>query len=100
MSIYTKMSPNELLELVRTDLDPSKLTFAAEALGRLQDPQAIEELRRLLKHESPIVREGAIYGACGQYAKLFRKKINEMSENDPSEGVREAAYECLDKGMR
>lgn len=64
--------------------DPATLTFEAEDLGA-----AIARLLRLAKHDSPVVREGAV---CGLGSVL--QALRDLSA-DPSPGVRAAADEAL-----
>lgn len=76
--------------------DPSDLTFIAEAC------RDIEELKKLAKHHSALVREGAAYGLAAllgeaRWALLgeARWALTELAK-DTSKGVREAAQEGLE----
>lgn len=68
--------------------DPSELTFVAEAC------RDIEELKKLAKHHSAVVREGAAYGLAALLGEA-RWALNELAK-DSSKGVREAAQEGLE----
>lgn len=82
------------------------LTFHAERLGDADDiASAYAELRRLLVHASPVVREGAVYGLAKLRARGLEpgKKdcpieilLRNVAEIDASPGVREAAREALE----
>lgn len=93
-------NPDELIRMiVAQEIEHALLTFAAESLGRTKAAQAIPTLLRLLKHEWPPVREGAIYGLehhlrAGRTNGLV-KVLRDISENDPSKGVQAAARDAL-----
>ncbi|MFO0839534.1 MAG: HEAT repeat domain-containing protein [Phycisphaerae bacterium] len=90
--------PRWLIDLVESGtLRPSNLTFAAEILGSVDDRALVDPvLLVLLGHDSPLVREGAVYGlACSGSAKV-RAQLQFVADNDPSPGVRRAAQEVLD----
>ena len=75
---------------------PSELTFAAEALGCVQGFTEVDAiLRSLVKHEAPLVREGAVYGIVHRGPSRFREVLREIAASDSSPGVRDAAYEVL-----
>lgn len=96
-------------ELVETDADvlfglirsrvlkPSTLTFAAETLGQAKaQVEILELLLELLKHDSPVVREGAIYGLSVYHAeRKVREELRRIASQDANVGVREAALEAL-----
>lgn len=69
--------------------DPADLTFVAEA------SRDIEELKKLAKHHSALVREGAAYGLARLLADA-RWALNELATKDTSKGVRDAALEGLE----
>jgi hypothetical protein len=98
-ALFTRLAaedPERLLAALR-GLAPHDLTFAAEALGAMADTsRAQAALLQLLRHESALVREGAVYGA----AKLLPSAslevvLEEISKRDPSNGVRTAAADVL-----
>jgi HEAT repeat protein len=76
------------------DLPTWELSFAAEVAGCL--PTARAALLALLAHESPTVREGAIYGLAQQLDNdpSIREYLTKMT-HDRSGAVREAANEAL-----
>lgn len=91
-------NPDELLSALDSGvLAPHDLTFAAEAAGDIRDTRRVQvALFALLRHVSPLVREGAIYGL----AKLpptdeVQTALREISQNDASAGVRAAAADVL-----
>jgi HEAT repeat protein len=91
--------PTALIVLANS-LQPAHLTHAAEWIGRSGDPRAGQVLATLLRHPSPLVREGAIVGleALGGPAlegcrALLIERALEGSE--PSPGVRAAARDAL-----
>ena len=90
-------APAELAGLVREgSLTASRLTYAAEALGAADEtPLVANALLPLLKHPSPLVREGAIYGLARHQTDLVRRRLAEVVRDDPSPAVREAARESL-----
>jgi len=88
--------PLELLRLVASGvLDVADLTFAAEIAGRIQDPRVVRVLLPLLKHVSPVVREGALYGLAAHADDQVLDLIRTMADKDPSPGVRAAAEDVL-----
>lgn len=92
-------NPSRLLELLGTGfLAVEDLTFAAEAAGRISDVEAaVKALLPLLEHQSPLVREGTIYGLSRHVGRDWvRMRLEFVAKNDPSPGVREAAKETLE----
>jgi HEAT repeat protein len=89
--------PGEILKLVSsTVLSPATLTFAAEVAGRTSNSQALRAtLMPLLDHESPLVREGAIYGLRDHADDIVVKKLKVLAQSDPSAAIRQAASEAL-----
>ena len=81
--------------LTAGDLPTWELSFAAEVAGAL--PAAHEALIELLHHESPTVREGAIYGLAKQLdtRPAIRARLKELAASDRSGAVREAAAEVV-----
>ncbi len=90
-----KEDPALIIEWCKSgELAPYDLTFAAETLGEI--PEALPVLLDLLKHESSIVREGALVGLLS-IKSLINDKFQEHAENDPSPGVRDFACGCADR---
>lgn len=83
-------SPDLLVEWAESGelIKPSDLTFCAEHLGKCQ--KSLPVLLKLLKHESPVVREGAIYGLCG-LRDLIADALDECAEKDPNATIRDIA---------
>jgi hypothetical protein len=101
-AMFEYLAQTAPLELIRlaSGLRPSQLTFAAEWLGRSGDPRARLVLLGLLRHVSPLVREGAIYGLealGGEALAAARQQLAELTLPDvePSPGVLAAAREAL-----
>lgn len=105
--------PKVLKDLIQDGLlPPSSLTFALEYLG-VHNPEmwVAEFIFGYLTHESPIVREGALYGLEAVLAQLglfnafvhcddvnrYINKIIWMSINDPSEAIRTVAKNTLEE---
>lgn len=87
--------PERLIAALSDEELPAwELSFAAEVAGCL--PNARTSLIALLDHESPTVREGAIYGLAQLLAndQSLREALEKMT-NDRSGAVREAALEAL-----
>jgi hypothetical protein len=95
-----KEDPKRLIRWINSgDLDPERLTFAAEALGMgWEDPKVsrvvTDALIRLLNHEAAIVREGAIYGLehCQDWG--VKNALERVARNDESPNVQLAAREA------
>lgn len=96
--------PGVLIGLIETNaLSPSDLTFAAEIVGSIEDsPAVVPLLIRLLRHESPVVREGALYGLVHHAARVpslrqsIRRAIESLARGgETSPGVRAASREAL-----
>jgi HEAT repeat protein len=91
-----------LLEIVKSgELAPPLLTYAAEYLGKVEDESLadgiVESLLHLTENPSALVREGAIYG-LEEYTDIpdVLERLKQLSEADPSPGVKEAASETLE----
>lgn len=77
--------------------DAEKLTFVAEALGRVNNERALAKLVRLARHESPLVREGACYGLeRHRHRQGVIDLLTALVWLDESKGVRQAASEALE----
>jgi len=96
-----RSSPDELIDMIRESNAPdSRLTFAAEILGRdVNTPAAADALLAILRgHRSPLVREGAVIGLAHHLERLgIRPALLAAAENDPSPGVKRAAREALEQ---
>jgi HEAT repeat protein len=94
------MSESEPERLVRWicsgALRPGYLTLAAEALGESIHEAVVPGLLKLLEHETPMVREGAIFGLQKHPRKEAIGRLRELSQSDPSKGVRVAAQNALE----
>jgi len=96
-------APELLVTWVHTGfaLDDADLSDACEAMGSasvdgpLRDKAAFTLTERL-RHQSSIVREGAVYGLAGLGIVAF--ELRALAEHDPSPGVREAARDILELG--
>lgn len=82
------------LETHYTSLKPYQLSYAAEALGCF--PNAVHFLGDILAaHPVAPVREGAVLGLAKIMASEAAEYLRRYAKNDPSEGVRTVALECL-----
>jgi hypothetical protein len=90
-------APRDLMRLVGSNsLDPTSLTFAAEIAGRVADGAAVRRaLIPLLNDDSPLVREGAIYGLRDHADDVVLQRLRELAASDKSPGVRRAAGDTL-----
>jgi HEAT repeats len=89
--------PDVLLLVIRSGaLKPALLTFAAETAGSSDSNRVAPLLLELLHHDSPLVREGAIYGLRAHSKDAgVRGQFQRLLESDPVEGVRDAALEAF-----
>ena len=95
--LAAKEAPDLVALVTSGALPPSQLTFAAEAVGRINNSVLVRDtLLPLLKHASAVVREGAIYGLSNHLDDDARDVIKLIAQSDPSLGVRAAAAELLD----
>lgn len=89
--------PSRLIRMIDGGtLPPEDLTFAVEIAGRLLEDIAVPSLLKMLIHESAVVREGAIYGLGHHRSERIDSRLREISESDPSLGVRDAAAATLE----
>lgn len=95
--LLSERFPYDLAKLIENDrLEPSDLTFAAEALGRSSISDLVRRtLVPLLGHDSAVVREGAIYGLQRHINSEIRSTLEEISHIDDSPAVRTAAENTL-----
>ena len=95
-----RSSPEELAEIIRDNRAPdTRLTYAAEILGRDVDTSAVAAMLREIvqTHPSPLVREGAVLGLSHHLQRIgVRDTLHRAAANDPSPGVRRAAAEALE----
>jgi len=90
-----KNNPSALLTWIQGGELETSLTFALESLGQAEIP-ILNQLLSSTEDKVAVVREGAIYG-LRRYFLLIRDKLEDLAENDLSEGVRSAAKELLEK---
>jgi hypothetical protein len=92
-------APAELAALVQQNVvRDTRLTYAAEILGReVSDATLVlPALLPLLRHPSPVVREGAILGLANHLTHQVREALRRVRQDDPGPGVRQAAEDTLD----
>lgn len=78
------------------DIPPHSLTYAAEIAGnKLPTDVVVGPLLRLLKHESAVVREGALRGLRLHYDP-FLAVFRDIAATDESPMVRQVATEVLE----
>jgi HEAT repeat protein len=83
--------------MLRDPLEPALLTFAAEIAGReLPTAKVIVPLLELIRHASPVVREGAVYGLSMHDDERVIAELRRIADADPSPGVRTAARDVLE----
>jgi len=89
-------NPSALMTWISAgEMTPADLSFALEALGKTKIA-ALDLLMGSTTDESPVVREGAIYGLAN-YFLWIKGRLEEMAEKDPSNGVRYTAKELLEQ---
>lgn len=89
--------PIDLARLIEKGrLASPDLTFAAEALGRIDASWIVRQtLLPLLEHAEAIVREGAVYGLQKHLSDELRARLVRVARTDASAGVRAAAEDAL-----
>jgi len=93
-----EQAPQSLAKLLLKDglLDNAELTLAAEAMGRAEDRKLVRQsLTHLLKHQSALVREGAIYGLAELGSLDIRAAVATLARTDTHPGVQRAAKAVL-----
>jgi hypothetical protein len=85
-----------LVRILTTDLEKLDRARAANALGVLGDPRAIEHLLQATKDEYPYVRAEAAFGLGRLKALQAEKRLRELARDDWDAGVRGRAKEALD----
>jgi hypothetical protein len=91
--------PESLAKIIEEESLPAEdLTFAAEYMGKCTDINLVKKvLFPLLSHEDAVVREGAIYGLTNHLDSVVKFKLFNISKNDKSKAVREAASNIITK---
>lgn len=74
------------------------LTFAVEAVGKINDSGTVFSiLRPLLSHSDALIREGVVYGLAKHIHKIYVKEaLEEQLVNEDVKGVRISIMEALD----
>jgi HEAT repeat protein len=91
-----KEAPERLIAMLSVEPDPVLLTYAAEVAGQhLPSEVVVPALLALLKHESALVREGAVYGLAQHEGDSIDDELRTLVA-DPSPGVRTAAKDILE----
>ena len=85
-----------LVRILKTDLEKLDRARAANALGVLGDPRAIEHLLLATQDEYPYVRAEAAFGLGRLKALHAEKRLRELAKDDWDAGVRGRAKEALD----
>ncbi len=91
--------PESLAKIIEEEsLQAQDLTFAAEYMGKCNDTSLVKKvLFPLLSHKEAIVREGAVYGLTNHLDSVVKFKLFNISKNDHSKAVREAASNIIRK---
>lgn len=79
-------------------LSEAHLSFAAESLGKAKEvlPGVKDTLLGLLKHSSPVVREGAVLGLAHTEDSGVFALLQQVAEKESSLGVRQAIGDVLE----
>ena len=79
-------------------LERTLLTFAAESIGRINDPGTVFSiLRPMLAYNDALVREGVVYGLSKHVNKIYvSEALTERLVEEDVKGVRIAIMEALD----
>lgn len=92
----TTEDPARLVALLRTEMDPCDLTFAAEIAGKGIVGHGVgDALTALLEHPERVVREGALYGLAHHPSPELIARVRRMATEDESPAVRSVARETL-----
>ena len=86
-----------LLRILKTDPEKLDRARAANALGVLGDPRAIEHLLLATKDEYPYVRAEAAFGLGRLKALQAEQCLRELAKEDWDAGVRGRAKEALER---
>ena len=77
-------------------MKPPELTFTLERIGDFKNSYLVREiLKPYLFHESAVIREGTIYGLQDHVDEEVAGILTELSQKDPSSGVRTSAEDVL-----
>jgi hypothetical protein len=89
--------PKALVRLIQSNvLSPAQLTFAAEHLGKAAASISVPVLLELLHHESPLVREGALYGLSKHCKnKDVQDALQKCVQTDVSQSIKDISEELL-----
>lgn len=85
-----------LVRILKTDPEKLDRARAANALGVLNDPRAIEHLLLATQDEYPYVRAEAAFGLGRLKALQAEKRLQELAQDDWDAGVRGRAKEALE----
>ena len=85
-----------LVRILKADLEKLDRARAANALGVLGDPRAVEHLLQATHDEYPYVRAEAAFGLGRLKALQAEKRLRELAQDDWDAGVRGRAKEALD----
>ena len=86
-----------LVRILKTDPEKLDRARAANALGVLGDPRAIEHLLLATKDEYPYVRAEAAFGLGRLKALQAEQCLRELAKDDWDAGVRGRAKEALER---
>lgn len=95
--LMSRTEPTRMISwLTSGELSPGSLTHAADIAGNIiKGPEIVFVLLNLLKHESPIVREGAVIGLSTHLDNAVRTALKDHLSNETSHGVRTTIDEVL-----
>lgn len=90
-----RQAPDALLAALAT-LRPGYLVLALDSVRHHLPVDVYRaDVLPLLEHRSPMVREATAYALGKQLTETIRARLARLSEQDPSEAVREAARNVL-----
>lgn len=91
--------PKALADEAMHETNIVRLSFIAEALGLAPANVAHRPILHLLRHSSPLVREGALYGAREMLDDvLVRHEVRRIASDFRSPALHQVAHELLDTG--
>ncbi len=94
-SVVEEVDPFEQAVENSKSADPYTRRIAAEQFGRLQDPRAVEHLKRLLKDENSFVRQEAVLSLGLLRTQEAVNEIIDVLEKDKDAQVRQSAVVAL-----